>query len=102
MAKHVSIIKFISLSQPKARVLFFGSATVVIFFLPFDILHNFSIWARLGIPSPSIGLTRAYWLLMHGRPTEAWQMNKLIFLVVLIILSIVISDAIKIHRANQH
>ena len=51
------------------------------FFAPYEWLARLSIWQAFNIPSPSIGLTRAYHLLLHGDVDGAWQRNKLIFII---------------------
>ena len=51
-----------------------------------------SLFGRLDIPSPSIGLTRAYWLLLHGNINAAYAMNPLIFIVAPVIWALIFKD----------
>lgn len=74
----------VGLQTPAGRILFFVAVTIGVFLVPFRWLENLSLWKRLDIPSPSIGLTRAYWRLLHGDVAGAWQQNKLIFVVIAI------------------
>ncbi len=78
-------LEAISLSTPRGRLLFWLAATLVIFVSRFEWLENLSIWQRIGLDwMPSIGLTRSYWHLIHGNFVAAYNMNPLIFLVVLV------------------
>lgn len=90
-----NLINIIGLQTPEARILFFLLVTIVMLFISFEGLTNgpvLSIYSRLSIPSPSIGLTRAYWHFVHGNYQAAWQINHLIYLVVIIITIITALD----------
>lgn len=80
--------------------MFFGLITLSVFFVPFDWLAQLSVWQALGVPSPSIGLTRAYWLLIHGDPVAAWERNKLIFLVLAVGIPLLARDAFLIIKSR--
>lgn len=82
----------IGLQTPGGRLLFFAVATLAIFLAPYDWLAGLSLWQRLGIPSPSIGLTRAYWHLLHLDPGAAWQRNPLIYVVLAVGLPLLARD----------
>ena len=79
------LLELISLSTPRARLSFWALITFVIYILPYKLFENLSLWKNLGWDSaPSVGLTRAYWLLIHNDVTGAWNKNKLIFVVITI------------------
>ena len=83
--------------------MFFAIVTVGIYMAPFDVLSRLSLWQYLHIPSPSIGLTRSYWLILHGQYIQAWHFNPLIYAVLLIGMPMLAFDAIKVyqHRKNR-
>jgi hypothetical protein len=94
-------IEAITLKTARGRLLTFGILTSAIFFSRYHWLDHLSIWGDLGIHhAPSIGLTRAYWLFIHGHPVAAWHRNPLIYLVLFIGLPLLIRDALKL--LNQH
>lgn len=93
------LLEIISLSTARGRLLFFGLATLVILVMPYAWLANLSLWQRIGWESaPSIGLTRAYWLFIHGDPLAAWQRNWLIYPVITIVLILIITDYRKLRN----
>lgn len=73
----------------------------MIFVSPYDWFSHLSLWQRLGIPSPSIGLTRAYWLLLHLDPVGAWERNKLIYAVLLVGVPLLLKDIFTIFRNKR-
>ncbi len=86
-------IELISLSTPYSRLLFWLIATVIIYILPYSFFENLSIWGLIGWDNaPSIGLTRAYWLFIHGDIAGALERNKLIFAVLIVGIPILIID----------
>ena len=92
------VMDFLTLQKPEFRLGFFGLVTMVLLVTPYQFLeqHHLSLYERLHIPSPSIGLTRAYWKLIHGDFSGAWQRNKLIYAVVCIVLGIVVKDILEL------
>jgi hypothetical protein len=77
------LTEIITLSTPRGRVVFTSVASLIILAVPFQWLAGLSLWQRLGLDwAPSIGLTRAYWWLIHGRPHDAVTLNWLIIPVV--------------------
>lgn len=89
------ILETISLQTARGRLLFFMTASLAIFITPYSVLSHLSIWQRIGFDSaPSIGLTRAYWHLLHLDPSAAWQRNHLIFLVLAVGLPLIAQDAL--------
>ena len=98
------IIETLGLQTPRGRIIFFITITIGVFLAPYSWLEHLSIWQYLHIPSPSIGLTRAYWLLLHLDPVEAWRRNPLIYLIVAIGAPILIRDCLKLwynYRATR-
>jgi hypothetical protein len=95
----------VGLQTPAGRLSFFAIITFGVFVVPFSWLENLSLWKRLDIPSPSIGLTRSYWRILHGDFVGAWQQNKLIFVVILIGGGLLMYDIYKLivsqRRAKQ-
>ncbi|MBL8159060.1 DUF2752 domain-containing protein [Candidatus Saccharibacteria bacterium] len=83
----------LGLQSPRGRLMVFTVLSVAVLLAPYEWLAHLSIWQALGIPSPSIGLTRAYHLLLHGDVAGAWQRNPLIFLVLAIGLPMLAFDA---------
>lgn len=87
-------IEIIGLQSARGRLVFFCVASLTIFILPYSLLGNLSIWQRLGFDwAPSIGLTRAYWLVLHLDFVAAWQRNPLIYGVLAIGLPLLGKDA---------
>ena len=83
----------VTLGTARGRVAMWLLLSAVIFAVPYHWLDNLSLWKRLGWHSaPSIGLTRAYWLLIHGNPAGAWHRNWLIMPVCVIGLSVIALD----------
>lgn len=98
-----SLSDLIGLQTPPARLAVFSSITLFLVVIPYHTLLSIptvSVFARVGIHSPSIGLTRAYWYVLHGQFQNAWQMNKLIFLVVPIVLALVVRDLLMLIRKS--
>lgn len=91
-------LETVGLQSPRGRLLFFGLATIAIFVAPYNWLANLSVWQALGVPSPSIGLTRAYHLLLHGDFVAAWDRNPLIFVVLFIGLPLLAFDLGRLYR----
>jgi hypothetical protein len=92
------LTEVVGLQTARGRVLFFGFASFWIFLLPISVLKNFSIWQKLGIDSPSIGLTRAYHYVLHGDLVKAWEQNGLIFIILLIGVPIIIKDVYNVTK----
>jgi hypothetical protein len=94
--------EIITLGTSRGRVLAWLLLSAVIFAVPYAWLAHLSLWQHLGWHgAPSIGLTRAYWLLLHGRPTQAWQRNWLIVPVCAIGLPIIARDAARWFNGRQ-
>lgn len=92
------VLNILGLQTPAARLFVILGASSVIYLIGYQSLIStptLSVYSRLGIPSPSIGLTRAYWLLIHGDFAGAWQMNKLIIVVAPVVLGLVLFDLYK-------
>ncbi|MCX6804708.1 MAG: DUF2752 domain-containing protein [Patescibacteria group bacterium] len=95
------ILNIIGLQTPMARLTVFTGTTICLYSISYSSLlqtPTLSLFSRLNIPSPSIGLTRAYWLLIHGDLNGAWQMNKLVYLVALVLAGIIVVDGIALLR----
>jgi hypothetical protein len=76
------LIESASLATPRGRITSFVVLSVAIFFCRYHWLDHLSLWGNLGFShAPSIGLTRAYWLFLHGQIVAAWQRNWLIYMV---------------------
>jgi predicted PurR-regulated permease PerM len=106
MNSHQRILSILTLSKPEYRLGFFAAATLVIFVVPYEFLDRakLSLYERMHIPSPSIGLTRAYWRVIHGDFRGAWERNKLIYLVLAVWVCIMIFDVYAVfskHRASK-
>lgn len=87
-------VEIISLQTPRGRLIFFGLVSMLVFIAPYAWLANLSLWQRLGLSgAPSIGLTRAYWYVLHLDFTAAWERNKLIYLVLAVGLPLLLRDA---------
>lgn len=89
------VIDVIGLQTPRGRLIFFAGVTFFIFMLSFEglqALPDISLYKRFGIPSPSIGLTRAFWHILHGDFISAYTQNRLIYPVLLVIAGIILND----------
>ena len=97
------ILKLISLQTAPSRLFFFTTITAVIYNVSYSFLDSakLSLYERLHINAPSIGLTRAYWKLLHGDAMGAWHRNKLIYIVVAILIGIVIRDIISLMKRSS-
>lgn len=88
-----------TLSTPRQRLLVWGLLTVIIYFSQFNWLENLSLYKRIGLEwAPSIGLTRAYWLFIHGNAPAAINMNPLIIPVIIAGGIVLIKDALASRR----
>lgn len=92
------IVEVIGLQTSRGRLVFFGIVCFVVFLLPTHILANFSLWSKLDISAPSIGLTRAFHHVLHGNFEQAWQQNGLIFVVLLIGLPLLAKDVYNVTK----
>lgn len=92
------LLETIGLQTARGRVLFFGLVSFCVFLLPITVLKNFSIWQKVGVDSPSIGLTRAYHYVLHGDFSKAWEQNGLIFIVLLIGVPIIAKDVYNVTK----
>ena len=96
------LIEVIGLQTSRGRLFALAAASFAIYFLPYRIVGQFSLWQRLGWDwAPSIGLTRAYWLLMHGHPFAAWHRNWLIFPILIVVAVIVGRDIYKLTKGSS-
>ncbi len=98
------LFEVIGLSTARGRLVFFVVLSVIVFLMPPRWPVTFSIWQWLHVPSPSIGLTRAYRLVLHGDIAAAWQQNKLIFAVLIVGGILLIKDILTIikNRPRDH
>jgi hypothetical protein len=88
------LFEILGLQTPRGRLLFFALVSLLIFLTPYEVLANFSIWHKIGFESaPSIGLTRAYWHILHLDIEAAYKVNRLIFIVMAIGVPILMHDA---------
>lgn len=87
-------VETIGLSSARGRIIFFLIVSGAIFVWPPTGPFTLSVWQHLGVESPSIGLTRAYRRLLHGEFTQAWQQNKIIFIVVAVGIVVLAKDVI--------
>ncbi|MFZ1483593.1 MAG: DUF2752 domain-containing protein [Candidatus Saccharimonadales bacterium] len=75
---------------------------MLIFIAPYAWLASLSLWQRLGFEgAPSVGLTRAYWHVLHLDFYAAWERNKLIYLVLAIGLPLLVRDIMLIQRHKK-
>lgn len=84
----------LTLRTARGRLIAFGFLTTLIFMSPYHWLAQLSLWQHIGWHgAPSIGLTRAYWLIMHGHPVAAWHRNPLIYAVLIVGIPLLVRDA---------
>lgn len=98
------ILNTIGLQTPFSRIAAILSVTTFLYLIHYQSLLSIptvSVYSRLNIPSPSIGLTRAYWYLIHGEFQSAWNMNKLIYFVAVVLATIVVVDVIRLIRNRR-
>jgi hypothetical protein len=87
-------LHYFSLSTPKQRLVTWLALTLAIYFARFSWLTNLSLYKRAGLTfMPSIGLTRSYWLILHGRLSQAFVLNRLIFAVIAVGCFLLVKDA---------
>jgi hypothetical protein len=95
-------IQIVTLSTPRGRLMFVGIASSIIFVAPFAWVAHLSLWQRLGLDwAPSIGLTRAYWLFIHGHPRAAMAFNWLIIPVLIVGGTLLARDMHQIWTRNR-
>lgn len=92
------ILEILGLSSSRGRVIFFVLVSTAIFLEPPAWPITFSVWQHLGIEAPSIGLTRAYRYVLHGEFVQAWQQNKLIFVVIVVGGAVIAKDMLTLLR----
>ncbi|MCB9839950.1 DUF2752 domain-containing protein [Candidatus Nomurabacteria bacterium] len=93
-------IELISLSTPRGRLSLWALVTLILYIVPYQLISHLSLWQKIGLENaPSIGLTRAYWLLIRGDFSAAWSRNKLIYLVVMVGGIILIIDLYKLFKS---
>ena len=86
-------LEMVSLQTARGRLLTFLGLTAAVFVSHYHWLDHLSLWGNLGFKhAPSVGLTRAYWLLLHGQPVAAWHRNWLIYLILCIGLPLLARD----------
>ena len=87
----------LTVQTPRGRLALFCSISLLVFCVPYRWLAHLSLWQAIGWKTaPSIGLTRAYWLLLHGDPVAAWHRNWLIYPVLLVWLGIFSWDSYQV------
>lgn len=94
-------LDLVSLGSPQSRVIIFVGLLVFLAFIPYNILlmlPKISLYDNLGIPSYSIGQTRALSLILHGQIQNAWDMNKLAFLLLFVLITVVVKDLLFIQK----
>lgn len=98
-----ALLNYVGLQTPKARLVFFCTIPLIMYLYSLvSFLPRLSIYSWLRIPSPSIGLTRAFWMLISGDITGAWYQNKLIFLVVAVVLYLVTRDIFTLLKQRRY
>lgn len=95
------VLETLGLSSARGRLIFFVLISLCVFVLPPKLPVSFSVWQRMGEPAPSIGLTRAYRLVLHGDLSAAWQQNKLIYVVIVVGGAILIKDVMNLAGAKH-
>lgn len=96
-----TFIETIGLQTARGRLLFFAITSCGILIAPYSWLSHLSLWQYVGVNSPSIGLTRAYWRLLHGDVVGAYERNPLIFVVLAIGLPLLTLDLIKLLKTRK-
>jgi hypothetical protein len=91
------ILEIITLRTARGRLFFALFAHIILMIIPYAWLQDLSLYKKIRVNSPSIGLTRAYWLILHGELIDAWQRNWMIFPVLAVGWSIVILDIYQIY-----
>ena len=92
----------LTLRTSAGRLLVFTCLSLLIFIAPYHWLDHLSFWQAIGWHgAPSIGLTRAYWLLLHAQPLAAWRRNHLIYLVLLVGLPLIGFDLYRLMRGRR-
>jgi hypothetical protein len=93
----------VTLQTPRGRLLAFALLSLLIYCARYSWLAHLSLWQDLGWrTAPSIGLTRAYWLLLHGHPVLAWRRNSLIYAVLAVGVPLLGYDCLKLASPLLH
>lgn len=93
------LLSLLSLSTPISRVVIFTLVLLFFTFLPYPLINKFpnlSLYQNLGIKTYSWGQTRALSLILHGQFLEAWEMNKLSYLILIVIIILLVKDVKKL------
>jgi hypothetical protein len=102
MRDHLNFfLEIIGLHTPRGRILFFVAVSIAIFLTPYSFLAGLSLWQKIGIDAPSVGLTRAYWHVLHLDFVQAWVRNPLIFAVIAVGVPLLVRDAHKLFFARK-
>jgi hypothetical protein len=93
------VLEFLGLQTPISRITIIGGITLALYLIDYRQLlklPTISLYSLAKIPSPSIGLTRAYWYLIHGKFTDAYRMNRLIYIVAAVVIILAAIDLYRI------
>ena len=86
-------LEALTLASARGRLASFSVLSAAIYLSHYHWLDHLSLWGNLGFSrAPSIGLTRAYWLLLHGQPGAAWHRNWLIYIVLAVGIPLLLKD----------
>lgn len=100
-----NIINIIGLTTPFNRLLVFIGGIVILWILPFDRLQYLpirSVYETLFHVKPySSGIMRGLSKLLHGDFYGAYEMNKLSYLVLLVVLFLIIKDILYVIRTKD-
>lgn len=104
-SNRTNIWKFISLAQPKSRIMIFVLLLLILLIIPTNFLENLpnlSICSHIfGKYCYSVGITRGVSSLLKGDLQAAKEYNILSFLVLIIIISIILVDYFRISRRTS-
>lgn len=75
----------------------------VLLLIPYEWLDNarLSLYERGGINSPSIGTTRAYWRVLHGDLSGAYERNNLIIIIAPLIIILYVVAVYRLIKKNN-
>ena len=100
-----TLILLIGLSSPLGRIIVFTTGLVTLALLPTQNLKYLPIRSIyediLHLRLYSFGTTRSISMILHGDFSGAWQLNKLSYLIILVVLILLVKDIYYLIRTKK-
>jgi hypothetical protein len=97
-------LEVVSFGSPRAIVFNLVVVFVILFLMPtgeLGLLPVRSLFSLAGVKWYSVGLTRAMSRLLHGDVAGAYEMNKLVFVLFVAMVSVLVVNVVKMRRNDN-